>query len=225
MIDPDTLHQAALAVASMALAAFLGTAVTFSRRPSDYEWGMIRAAAFLALAGDLLFRVVADDMARAFGLLGAASLVRYRSGLRNPSDASALFIAIALGMACGAGFVELAIGAALLVRFIGLLFAVAPGLFGWAGIQQLLEIEVRGRQADALEVAMAGFRELGIHARLAEAEVKDSRKDEASPGRGAWRWVFEARANADTEAVIVQALIARGLTDVRVSKKPWDGRS
>ena len=211
-------------LASMSLAATLGLAVTVTRRPSDYEWGMVRSATFLALAGDLLFRVVADDMARAFGLMGAASLVRYRSGLRNPSDASALFIAIALGMACGAGFFWLALSAAFLVRVIGVLFALAPSVFGWAGIQQLLEIEVRGRQPDGQAIAVDAFSSLGIVARVIEAEVKEGKKDEAGNGRGAWRWVFEARANADSEADVVRALVDRGLTDVRVAKKTWDGK-
>ena len=219
-------QQIVESLASMSLAATLGLAVTVTRRPSDYEWGMVRSATFLALAGDLLFRVVADDMARAFGLMGAASLVRYRSGLRNPSDASALFIAIALGMACGAGFFWLALSAAFLVRAIGLLFALAPSVFGWAGIQQLLEIEVRGRQPDGQAIAVDAFKSLGIVARVIEAEVKEGKKDEAGNGlgRGAWRWVFEARANADSEADVVRALVDRGLTDVRVAKKSWDGK-
>lgn len=224
-IEPVTLTLVVEALGSMSLAALLGMAVTVTRRPSDYEWGMVRSATFLALAGDLLFRVVADDMARAFGLMGAASLVRYRSGLRNPSDASALFIAIALGMACGAGFFWLALSAAFLVRLIGGLFAAAPTVFGWAGIQQLLEIEVRARQPEGQAQAVAAFTSLGIIARVIEAEVKEGKKDDNGAGRGTWRWVFEARADADTEAVIVQALVERGLTDVRVAKKTWDGKA
>lgn len=215
------LEHTAAAVGSMSLAALLGLSVTITRRPSDYDWAMIRAGTFLALAGDLLFRVVADDMARAFGLLGAASLVRYRSGLRNPSDASALFIAIALGMACGAGVYGLAIGGAVLVRVIGLGFAYAPGAGG--GLDQLFEIEIRGRDADVLTAARQGFGTLGLEARLTEAEVKDNRKEDV--GRGAWRWVFESRAPADSEAEIVRVLIDKGVTDVRVARKAWDGKS
>lgn len=216
------LMPAVEAMGSMTLAALLGMGVTWTRKPSDYEWGMIKAATFLALAGDLLFRVVADDMARAFGLMGAASLVRYRSGLRNPSDASALFIAIALGMACGAGFFWLAIGASLLVRVLGFLFAGMPTAFGWKGIQQLIEIEIRGRQAEIQVTAQEAFASLGIEARLVETELKEPKKDEAGNGRGGWRWVYEARATADNEGLITQALVARGLTEVRVAKKAWD---
>ena len=42
------MHRA-IALASASLAAVLGLSVTITRRPSDYDWAMIRAGTFLAL--------------------------------------------------------------------------------------------------------------------------------------------------------------------------------
>ena len=50
----------------------------------------------------------AASLARAFGIVGAANLVRYRSKIEDPKDAVVMLCALAVGLACGVGLYALA---------------------------------------------------------------------------------------------------------------------
>ena len=47
--------------------------------------------------------VIGDNVARAFGLVGLGSFIRFRSGISDPRDAAVMFVMIGIGMACGLG--------------------------------------------------------------------------------------------------------------------------
>lgn len=99
----------------MLLAALLGGVVAYRRRMTVFEHNLFHAHILLSVAGALMMLIVGNQLVRAFGLLGAASVVRYRYGLRNPRDASMLIIALGIGMATGVGLYALAVSAAAVV--------------------------------------------------------------------------------------------------------------
>ena len=53
--------------------------------------------------------VVGASLARAFGIVGAANLIRYRSKIDDPKDAVVMLCALAVGLASGVGLYALAI--------------------------------------------------------------------------------------------------------------------
>ena len=53
--------------------------------------------------------VVGASLARAFGIVGAANLVRYRSKIDDPKDAGVMLCALAVGLASGVGLYALAV--------------------------------------------------------------------------------------------------------------------
>jgi uncharacterized membrane protein YhiD involved in acid resistance len=69
----------------------------------------------------VIMLVVGASLARAFGIVGAANLIRYRSKIDDPKDAGVMLCALAVGLASGVGLYALAafstlfIGAALWV--------------------------------------------------------------------------------------------------------------
>ena len=69
---------------------------------------MIHAQILLCAAAAVIVAVIGDSLAKAFGLVGLGSFVRFRSGLKDPRDAAVFFVTIGLGMACGHGSLELA---------------------------------------------------------------------------------------------------------------------
>lgn len=97
------------------LAALLGGLIAYRRRLTVFERDLFHAHILLSVAGALMMLIVGNQLVRAFGLLGAASVVRYRYGLRNPRDASMLIIALGIGMATGVGLYALAVSAAAVV--------------------------------------------------------------------------------------------------------------
>ena len=91
----------------------------------DFDWDLVRAQVLIATAGALMVIVVGDSVARAFGLVGIGSFVRFRTVVKNPRDTAVLFLLIGLGMACGMKLYALAAcGAAFLFL---LLFVVELG--------------------------------------------------------------------------------------------------
>jgi hypothetical protein len=75
---------------------------------------MVQAQILLCAAAAIITMVIGDSLAKAFGLVGLGSFVRFRSGLKDPRDAAVLFLVIGLGMACGHGSLGVAIVGALL---------------------------------------------------------------------------------------------------------------
>ena len=59
--------------------------------------------------------VVGSSLARAFGVVGAAGLVRYRSKIDDPKDAGVMLSTLAVGLACGVGVYPLAIFATVFI--------------------------------------------------------------------------------------------------------------
>jgi uncharacterized membrane protein YhiD involved in acid resistance len=50
--------------------------------------------------------IIGDSVARAFGVAGAAGIVRFKTPVEDPKDTTILFLLVALGMACGVGSLE-----------------------------------------------------------------------------------------------------------------------
>jgi Domain of unknown function (DUF4956) len=72
----------------------------------------------LAVTASALMMIVGDSTARAFGIFGAASLVRFRTNIKDPKEISVLLISLAIGLATGVGRVELGIILSLFVLLL-----------------------------------------------------------------------------------------------------------
>lgn len=94
------------ALVSLPVAAALGAVLAFRpqrrgtppRRPA-----VVQTQIILAVVGALVMLVVGASLARAFGIVGAASLVRYRSKIEDPKDAGVMLACLAIGLASGVG--------------------------------------------------------------------------------------------------------------------------
>jgi uncharacterized membrane protein YhiD involved in acid resistance len=69
----------------------------------------------IAVVASALMMVVGDNAARAFGIFAAASLVRFRTNIRDPKEITVLLISLAVGLATGVGRIDVAVVLALFV--------------------------------------------------------------------------------------------------------------
>ena len=69
---------------------------------------VVQTQIMLAVVGAVIMLVVGNSMARAFGIVGAAGLVRYRSTIDDPKEAVVMLCALAAGLASGVGLYLLA---------------------------------------------------------------------------------------------------------------------
>lgn len=117
--------EVVLASARLPLAAGLATVLALRPRrrgTPPRDMGVIHTQIILAVVGTLVMLVVGSSLARAFGIVGAAGLVRYRAKVNDPKDAGVMLSTLAVGLACGVGQWLLAIFGTIFL--IGLLWAV-----------------------------------------------------------------------------------------------------
>ena len=112
----------------MALATLLGACVAyriwrplmpFTSPPSTQG---AQTQTMIAAAGALMVVVIGDNVARAFGLVGLGSFIRFRSGISDPRDAAVMFVMIGIGMACGLGLPIMAIAGTVFVCVLLIVF-------------------------------------------------------------------------------------------------------
>jgi hypothetical protein len=71
----------------------------------------------LAVVAAAMMLIVGDSAARAFGIFAAASLVRFRTNIRDPKETTVLLICLGVGLACGVGRLDMAIILTIFVLF------------------------------------------------------------------------------------------------------------
>ncbi len=80
---------------------------------------MEHAQVLLCVSGALVMMIINDNVARAFGIAGAASIIRFRTPVEDPKDITILFLLMALGMSTGIGaFTIASAGTAFLCVFL-----------------------------------------------------------------------------------------------------------
>lgn len=69
---------------------------------------------------------IQSNIVISLGMVGALSIVRFRTAIKDPMDLVFLFWSISVGIICGAGFAVVAVVASIVITVIILLFERAP---------------------------------------------------------------------------------------------------
>ncbi len=99
------------AVLALPIAAALGAALAFRPRrrgTPPRSAPVIQTQIVLAIVGAVVMIVVGASLARAFGIVGAANLIRYRAKIDDPKDAVVMLTTLSMGLAAGVGLFALA---------------------------------------------------------------------------------------------------------------------
>jgi hypothetical protein len=100
------------ALIALPLAALLGAALAVRPRrrgTPQRSLPVIQTQIILSIIGAVVMIIVGSSLARAFGIVGAAGLVRYRAKIEDPKDAGVMLCTLAVGLACGVGVYGLGI--------------------------------------------------------------------------------------------------------------------
>jgi uncharacterized membrane protein YhiD involved in acid resistance len=115
------MHQLRHAVVRLPIAA--GLACLLALRPRrrgtpKRQAPVIQTQIILAIVGAVVMLVVGSSLARAFGIVGAAGLVRYRAKIEDPKDAGVMLSTLAVGLAAGVGVYLLAFFATVFILVV-----------------------------------------------------------------------------------------------------------
>jgi hypothetical protein len=115
----------ARAALALPFAAILGALLAFrprARGTPPRSAAVIQTQIVLAVVGGVVMLIVGASLARAFGIVGVASLIRYRSKIDDPKDASVMLGCLTVGLASGVELYGLAAFSTLFI--LGVLWIV-----------------------------------------------------------------------------------------------------
>jgi anti-anti-sigma factor len=89
----------------LVVAALIGLLVTAIHQPAsrDRARSMEQAQTLLCVSGAMMMIIIGNSLARAFGIAGAASIIKFRTPVEDPKDVTILFLLMGLGMSAGLG--------------------------------------------------------------------------------------------------------------------------
>lgn len=144
-----TITQLQAAALRLPAAALLGAALAFRPRrrgTPPRSAPVVQTQIVLALIGALVMIVVGSSVARAFGVVGVAGLIRYRAKIDDPKDASVMLATLAVGLAAGVGLYAIAtFGAAFVLIVLWLVESLEPNPY------TLFDLTVTSKAAEPLQ--------------------------------------------------------------------------
>lgn len=157
------------------LAAFLAALLAFRPRRGV---GVARRNPYVAqtqilmavVAGGMMM-VVGDSAARAFGIFAAASLVRFRTNIRDPKEITVLLVCLGVGLAAGVGRWDMAV---ILTLFVLIALSVLE-FFEPMQVFRSMEVSVQTRSVDRTDdVLKRLFARYGFDYELRELNREDA---------------------------------------------------
>ncbi len=107
---------------NLAFALFCGLAISWiyrvTYRGPGFSVSYVHALIYLAMITAVVIMVIGNNLARAFGLVGAMSIIRFRTAVKDTADIIFIFFSLAVGMAAGVGMHKLAIGATMIIGMV-----------------------------------------------------------------------------------------------------------
>ncbi|MEL6614738.1 MAG: DUF4956 domain-containing protein [Bacteroidota bacterium] len=137
--------------ANLLLALLCGLTVSliyrWTYRGTSYSATFVSSLITLAMITAVVIMAIGNNLARAFGLVGAMSIIRFRTAVKDTQDLVFIFLALAIGLAAGVGFHRLAILATVVVG--GTLLVLGRSGFGASRRREyLVEIVASGDDPD-----------------------------------------------------------------------------
>lgn len=105
-------------VLSFILASVVGWTYQTTHRASAYTQSYVHTLVLMSMVVAIIMLVIGSNIARAFTLVGALSIVRFRNPVKETRDVGFIFFAMAVGMACGTRFYFLAVVATVVICFL-----------------------------------------------------------------------------------------------------------
>lgn len=126
---------------SFSLALALSWVYRYTHRGVSYSQGYVHTLVIITTVVSLIMLIIGSNIARAFTLVGALSVIRFRNAVKESRDVGFIFIGLAIGMAVGTRFYVMSIFAtAILSSFVVALYKF--NLFAKEIRERILRVQV-----------------------------------------------------------------------------------
>ena len=109
---------------NLIIAFFLGFVISLvykkTHKGLSYSQSFVLTNIFVCVIVSMVIMVIGNNLARAFALVGALSIIRFRTVVKDTKDTAFIFWSLAAGMASGTGSYFLAISGTAIISMIAL---------------------------------------------------------------------------------------------------------
>jgi hypothetical protein len=126
---------------SLVLSATIGFVYRATHRNISYSQSFVQTLVVIGMIIGVIMLVVGSNIARAFALVGALSVVRFRNALKETRDVGFIFFVMAIGMATGTRFYTLAVAATVAICVV-ILLTSKLNLFASRVERQVVKVQV-----------------------------------------------------------------------------------
>jgi uncharacterized membrane protein YhiD involved in acid resistance len=127
-------------LAALGMAFFLSLAVAYfyreTHRGLSYSVSFVHTMVLMGVTVAVIMLIIGSNIARAFALVGALSIIRFRTAMKEPRDVAFIFITMAIGMATGTGFYMAAI--VFTIAICAMIYALFRFDIGSASVSEVL---------------------------------------------------------------------------------------
>jgi uncharacterized membrane protein YhiD involved in acid resistance len=126
---------------SFVLCAMIGWVYQITHRGTSYTQSYVHTLVLNGMIVAIVMLIIGSNIARAFALVGALSIIRFRNAVKETRDVGFIFFTMAIGMAIGTKFYLLAVIAAILISLVILVMT----RFNWYArrvVNQILKIQL-----------------------------------------------------------------------------------
>lgn len=149
----------------------------YTHRGTSYSQSYAQTLVLMCMVTALIMLIIGSNIARAFSLVGALSVIRFRNAVKETRDVGFMFLAMAIGMTCGTRFYMLAIAATAVLSAV-LVLMCKLDFFSRHVVERLLRVRfAAGRDLETMLEPV--FRRFLIDSRLVAVETTHGGLQEA----------------------------------------------
>lgn len=124
--DISTTQIVVCLLAAYILAMYVHAVYRFTTKNTFYNKNFGTSMALIAVITAGIIMAIQSSLVISLGMVGALSIVRFRTAIKDPMDLLFLFWSISIGIICGAGLFELAIIMCIVATLGILIFKLTP---------------------------------------------------------------------------------------------------
>jgi len=103
---------------SFALSLIVAAVYKYTHRGLSYSRSFVFTLILMSIVTSVIMMIIGNNIVRAFGLLGALSIIRFRTAVKDTRDTAFIFFTLAVGMAVGTNSYSIAIVTTLFISLI-----------------------------------------------------------------------------------------------------------
>jgi uncharacterized membrane protein YhiD involved in acid resistance len=140
---PSIFDFAANMFVALGCGLIIALVYRFTYRGASYSATFVNSLVLLSLITAVVILVIGNNLARAFGLVGAMSIIRFRTAVRDVMDIVFIFFSLTVGMAAGVGLNSVAIIGTLFIC-LTIILLDAAGFASPVRLRHLLHVSHTG---------------------------------------------------------------------------------